>query len=133
MVMEESRMSPHTPADPERQPDSSIDLPALLEQFGGTREILDQVIDAYLSEYQDMLADVGRAVNARHAASLASSAHRFKGAVAIFGDERAVFPVASLEQAGRTNSLGHIDALYASLSIEVERLSSELRGLRSGH
>ena len=125
-------MSSDTPA-PLGRHEGSIDLTALLEQFG-SREILDQVIDEYLQEYPGMLEDVGRAVNRRDAASLASSAHKFKGAVALFGDERAVFPVASLEQAGRTNNLGHVDALYARLTVEVERLSSELRELvRAGN
>ena len=61
-----------------------MDLPALLEQFGDAREILDQVIDTYLEQYPQLLAEVGRAVATRDPAALSTSAHKFKGALSIF-------------------------------------------------
>lgn len=109
---------------------SSIDLPALLEQFGDAREILDQVIDTYLEQYPQLLAEVGRAVATRDPAALSTSAHKFKGALSIFAVERAVEPAAFLELAGKTGNLEHIDAMSARLEREVERLGEELKRLR---
>ena len=106
-----------------------IDLPALLDQFGGLREVLHEVIEAYLEQYAPMLDEVGRAVAARDAAALGRSAHKLKGAVCIFGVNAAVEPAASLERAGKSGDLSAIDELHARLHLELERLRDELQEL----
>jgi HPt (histidine-containing phosphotransfer) domain-containing protein len=108
----------------------SVDVPELVEQCGGLREVLDAVIDTYLEQYPQLLAEVGRAAATRDAAALARSAHKLKGAISIFGVEAVVEPVAGLERAGQAADLSRVDELYARLESEVGRLAGELRRIR---
>jgi HPt (histidine-containing phosphotransfer) domain-containing protein len=106
-----------------------IDLPALLDQFGGLREVLHEVIVAYLEQCPALLEQVTLAVMARDAGRLARSAHSLKGAVGIFGVRDAIEPAASLERAGKSGDLSMIDDLHARLAAEAERLRAELQRL----
>ena len=108
-----------------------IDLPALLDQFGGLRDVLYEVIEAYLEQSPPMLDDVGRAVAARDAALVARSAHKLKGAICIFGVPDAIEPALSLERAGKTGDLSQIETLHSRLGVEAARLRAELQDLLS--
>jgi len=101
----------------------------LLERFGGDRDILALVVQEFLTEYPEQLATVGRSVAGRDSRAVASSAHRLKGAVVIFGDEPASDAALQLEQAGAAGDLATADEAYPLLEVQVRRLGDTLRSL----
>jgi HPt (histidine-containing phosphotransfer) domain-containing protein len=106
-----------------------IDLPALLDQFGGLREVLREVIEAYLEQFPPLLEEVDGAVANREAAMLGRSAHKLKGAICIFGVAAATEAAAALERAGKAADLADVDRLRARLGTEAECLRAELESL----
>ncbi len=106
-----------------------MDGTALLESFGGDREILQEVVGVFLEACPEQLAAVERSVTAHDAPGLAANAHRLKGAVSIFGAEGATEAALSLEMAGASGNLGGIDQTYQRLEGEIGRLEGDLRRL----
>ena len=106
-----------------------VDLAALLDQFGGLREVLREVIEVYLDRYPLMVDEVRRAVAFRDTALLGRTAHTLKGAVCTFGVGAVTEAAAALERAGKCGDLSRIDEMYARLDIEVDQLRTELQNL----
>jgi HPt (histidine-containing phosphotransfer) domain-containing protein len=95
----------------------------------GDQALLAEVVAIFHAEAPRMLADLRRAIDEGDAAGLQRVAHSFKGAVAIFGAERASDAAQALESLGRNGSVsGAADAL-AALEQQMTALSNELAGL----
>jgi CheY-like chemotaxis protein len=108
---------------------STVDPAALLARMEGDQALLAEVVAIFHAEAPRMLADLRRAIDEGDAAGLQRVAHSFKGAVAIFGAERASDAAQALESLGRNGSVsGAADAL-AALEQQMTALSNELAGL----
>ena len=106
-----------------------IDRAGLLERFGGDPQIMALVIEEFLMHSPTQLSDIRDSVTARDAMALARSAHKLKGAVAIFGGGPVVEATLQLERAGAAGDLTEADAAFLDLQVQFGRLHDALRGL----
>jgi len=106
-----------------------IDCAGLLERFGGDPQIMALVIEEFLVQSPTQLSDVRDSVTARDAMALARSAHKLKGAVAIFGGGPVVEATLQLERAGAAGDLTEADAALLDLQVQFGRLHDALRRL----
>ena len=72
---------------PETEPAVEVDLSGLLENVGGNRALLHELIDIFLDECPRHATSIRQAIAARDAATLRLAAHTLKGALRHFGAE----------------------------------------------
>jgi len=107
-----------------------IDSSELLSRVDGDRELLGELIDAFLSESQPLLAALTDAVRKNEPAQLERDAHKLKGSISVFGAHDAVTVAQALESMGKEGNLQAAEQGLRQLEarlIEVEAALSELR------
>lgn len=105
-----------------------VDEALLLENFGGDREILSEVVQLFLRDKGQLLEDVRAAVRAANAGQLRNTAHTLKGAVSNFSPEAADL-VFELEVLGRQGTTAGASELLARIEKAVGELSSAVEAL----
>jgi two-component system sensor histidine kinase/response regulator len=106
-----------------------VDRDNLLENLGGDRELLLEVLGIFAIEARNMFSAVRDAAKCNDAASLEHSAHSLKGSVSIFGARTIVEVSQKLELMGRNHDLANADDCCSLLELELARLGSELAQL----
>jgi two-component system sensor histidine kinase/response regulator len=106
-----------------------VDREKLLENLGGDRELLLELLDIFASEARTMFSRVHEAAKCNDAAALEHSAHSLKGSVSIFGARTIVDVSQKLELMGRNQDLANADDCCSFLDLELARLESELAQL----
>lgn len=95
-----------------------VDEAALLENFGGDREILSEVVQIFLRDHGQLLEDVRVAIRAADAQQLRNTAHTLKGAVSNFSPEvgQLVFELEALGRRGTTaGALEHFPSVESAV------------------
>jgi signal transduction histidine kinase/DNA-binding NarL/FixJ family response regulator/HPt (histidine-containing phosphotransfer) domain-containing protein len=118
------------PSAPHVPDDAALDVRAQLDKMtGGSEKLARRLIDAFLKDAPKTLGQIRAALNAGDAEKVATAAHLFKGAVAIFGAPRAVGAARNLQTMGRANNLTtaaaelrNLDAAYNDLVRELSTL-----------
>jgi CheY-like chemotaxis protein/HPt (histidine-containing phosphotransfer) domain-containing protein len=117
-----------TPKKPARGGDNVVDPDALLKRIGGDAEILQQLVDVFVSNLPDMMRSVAEAVESDDHERIRKAAHSLKGAVSNFGYDPATDSARELEYLGRdrgepdeirqtlTELRRHIDTLETALA-----------------
>ena len=108
---------------------AAVDAAGLLADFDGSRGLLADVIDVFVSDTPATLDRLRRAVEAREPAEVARAAHALKGSIGLFSRGAAFEAARALEQIARQGDLTGADLHHATLQTETERLSAELRRL----
>jgi two-component system sensor histidine kinase/response regulator len=107
-----------------------LDGPTLLADFGGNRKVLGEVIDVFLADSPNLMTAIQRAVEGRHAAALASSAHALKGSVGLFVQQGAYQTARRLERAAMSGDLTGVEEACDELASDMAGLRTRLGDLR---
>ena len=99
---------------------------ALLEHFGGDRQLLGELARIFLDDCPSRLSAIQAAVERRDAAALLEAAHALRGSVANFGATRAVETALKLELMGKAGDLTGAAAALVRLQHAMAALMGEL-------
>jgi CheY-like chemotaxis protein len=108
------------------EPNSAIDLPALMVRLRGDTGLLQELADLFLAEHVKIQASIDDAVARRDAAALQYAAHALKGAVGNFLAKDAFQAAQLLEELGRSGDLSEVDQVRARVQEAVRQLKSAL-------
>ena len=104
-----------------------LDLKKTLEQVGGDRELLKEIIDIYCQEYPKQLLRIQEAIDKNDTAAVGEVAHTVKGAVGNFGAKSAFEAALSLEKIGKSKDLSEALSAFGTLKEKLEQLKQELK------
>ena len=107
--------------------DIVFDLKKALEQVGGDREILKEIIDIYCEEYPKQLSQIQQAIDKNDTATVGEVAHTIKGAVGNFGAIAAFEAALCLEKIGKSGELSKAMSAFSELKEKLEQLERELK------
>jgi HPt (histidine-containing phosphotransfer) domain-containing protein len=108
-------------------PHSDLDRDELLARMGGDRDLMQEVIDAFLAEVPARLAALRAAAEAGDGNGLKRTAHSFKGSITIFPSRSALEAISAVERAGLANVRDEAPHAIASLTEAIDRLVADLR------
>ncbi len=103
-----------------------FDLNKALEQSGGDKELLKEIINIYNQEYPKQLQELHEAIEKNKPDVVNRVAHTVKGAVANFGAKPSFDAALNLEKIGKSGDLSHAKEAFDVLKKELERLDQEL-------
>jgi HPt (histidine-containing phosphotransfer) domain-containing protein len=112
---------------------SVLDRDAALGCVGGDLELLQEIGTLFLQECPVAIGELRKAVTARDAAGIASTAHALKGSISPFGTGPAYQAAIRLLQRGRNGDLRHVEMDLADFEGLLERLSEEIQVLNRVH
>ena len=120
-------------ASPGPAPDDArvLDETDLLDQVGGDRELLRDMVQLFLEYYPPLLSELGQAVARKEMAAIERLAHALKGAVGNFGTQGAYQAALQLEVLAREGRLPRLDETFRLLETTMERLKDRLTGFLS--
>lgn len=105
----------------------AIDLPSLLDQFGGDADGVEKLLRSFLREGPQTVATLERALRARDASEVGRAAHRLKGVLAWISARAAAAITADLEKLARSGDLESAIGRLPDLSRELDRVWAEAR------
>ena len=108
-----------------------MDQERALENVGGNREILNEMIDLFVNECPKQMQEIKSAHTAGDLPRLTRSAHTLKGSVALFAADEATAAAKRIEFMGRNNNVEEFDAAWAELQEDIDQLMSKLSEIRS--
>ena len=85
---------------------------------------------SFLADAPKKISAIRRAVAQKNPANLATAAHAFKGAAAIFGAPQVVAAARNLEAMGKAGNPDGAEKEFQTLETEFARLNSELLALQ---
>lgn len=107
--------------------DIVLDIKKTLEQVGGDRKLLKEIIDIYCEEYPKQLSRIQQAIDKNDTATIGEVAHTVKGTVGNFGSKSAFEAALYLEKIGKSGKLSVALNAFDALKKELERLELELK------
>jgi CheY-like chemotaxis protein/HPt (histidine-containing phosphotransfer) domain-containing protein len=105
---------------------------ALLARVGGREDRLRRIVQVFLDESSQIMAELQQAIAGGEADRMRSLAHSLKGAVGLFGAQCVVEPAQALESLGDAHELAGAPEKYRQLEHEMHRLKSAVAGLLPG-
>ena len=103
---------------------------ALVELVG--EDFIDEMVDAFLTEGAQFLADLSHALDAQDVDLLRRSAHSLKSNAATFGAHTLSELAKEVEIMARENQLAKMTGKFKPLSIAFEQASQTLKDLQNG-
>ena len=100
-----------------------MDWSVALDAVAGDRELLKEIVAAFLEEYPGLLAEIRRTIDRGDAPGLRLAAHRLKGSMRYFAATRAFDHAYILETKGREGDLRDTAPPLAVLEQEISRLA----------
>ena len=110
-------------------PGPSLDREVALMRVGGDVELLREIANLFLENYDAWLGEIKSAAARGDALAIEHSAHGLKGSVANFGAQAAVDAALELEQFGRSRDLSQVPSSLAALESALAHLRPELESL----
>ena len=104
-----------------------LDIKKTLEQVGGDRELLKEIVDIYCQEYPKQLSRIQQAIDKNDTATVGEVAHTVKGTVGNFGAKSAFEAALSLEKIGKNGKLSETLSAFGALKEKLEQLEQELK------
>jgi HPt (histidine-containing phosphotransfer) domain-containing protein len=104
-----------------------LDLSKALEQTGGDRDLLKEIIDLFMTHYDEYLAQLQEAIFKQDAHALEHAAHSLKGAVGNFGKGKAFAAAYKLERIANEKELTEATGAFEELKKEFERLQVAMK------
>ena len=108
-----------------------FDRVEMLERLGGDAEMLNDLIDLFLTECPKMLQGVREATEREDPSTIERTGHALKGACLNLSSKQAAAVAEKIEAAGRGDQLGETRALLAQLSDELSLLSEALTAAKN--
>ncbi|QDT93201.1 Hpt domain-containing protein [Gimesia algae] len=103
-----------------------IDGGRILDMAIGDTDFLAELIDLFLSIVPEQMCEISLAIERKDAATLAITAHGFKGTVANYTKAEPYLLLQELEDLGKSNRLQEASISYVELENEMQELISEL-------
>jgi signal transduction histidine kinase/DNA-binding response OmpR family regulator len=114
----------------EPEPESfTVDFDAVLKQVGGDEDLVNEVIDVFLSDSPELLRQMRGALTDRDLTRLGRAAHKYKGAVAFFSADLAQM-VEELERACLDDDPSEAGQVLPRVERDADRLFARLRARR---
>jgi two-component system sensor histidine kinase/response regulator len=111
-----------------REPGAQNPASNLLERVGGDEQLARTMIATFLRDTHERLTGIKKALEQKDGPAVASFAHALKGAVSIFGAQKAVDFAGKLQELQRTEDFHGIARVYEQLKEEIAELEANLRG-----
>lgn len=105
----------------------AVDIQMVLDQIGGDRTLLREVIRVFLTDGPDIRNRLRQAFEQQDVQQLREAAHSAKGAVGNFCTEEAVRAAISLENACKNGDLEHLQEQTHALLIRITNVENALR------
>ena len=102
--------------------ESAIDVATALDQLGGDRELLGEVVETFVDTIPDMVAAIEAALTDRDGAALMAAAHSIKGAAANIGAKPTQAAAESLESLGERNEMAEAESMLGNLQSRLAAL-----------
>ena len=99
-----------------------FDVDGTLARYGGSTELLVDMIGFFLEDTPKLAADLRSAAAAGDADAVRATAHSLKGLLAGCGGKRAAQAAQRVENAGEAKNLSDIDPLLNALDTQIEFL-----------
>ncbi|MCH7493451.1 PAS domain S-box protein, partial [bacterium] len=109
-----------------------VDEKGLIARVEGDHELLREVVELFLEEHPETMAQIGRALEKGDGAAVARAAHMMKGSVSNFCAEPARSAALRLEEAGKSGDLSGAVALFHALERELDQLQRALLSVVAG-
>jgi HPt (histidine-containing phosphotransfer) domain-containing protein len=106
-------------------------LVSLLEMVGGDPEFVDELIDTFLGDAPQQLAELRRAVGAGTAADAIRPAHSLKGTAGTIGARAVEATSRAIEEGARAGSIEGLEARIGELERALADLETALAGARA--
>jgi HPt (histidine-containing phosphotransfer) domain-containing protein len=110
---------------------SAIDWDSAIAVVDGDRELLGEVVAAFLIEGPSLLEEIRQALAAGDAVRLRRGGHTLKGAFRSLGIESAAELAAGLEEIGRRGDLAPAPSLVARLESQLDQILAEAKSFAS--
>jgi PAS domain S-box-containing protein len=121
VTIDEAASPALTPDTPALQSDEQLLDVELLEEMSKTGpDGLSELVDLYLTQAKEIMADLRTAIAAGAAEDVKQLAHKFAGSSAVCGVKAIVPPLRALEQQGKEGRLSEADQLLAQASLRLE-------------
>jgi len=104
-----------------------FDKDEILKRFDGEKEFLTDLVEIFENNIPEQLSEIKEAVDNHNSNDLEKSAHKLKGAIANFGENKAFEAALKLEMMGRKSRLDGVKESYDTLVKEVELLMNALK------
>ncbi len=111
---------------------AGVDTKALMDSIDGDTELLDTLIDLFLSNSTDLIEEMQQAIESEDCATICAVAHSLKGAVSTFSARNTLHAAMTVESLARDADLDGATEAFDRLRSEVDNLIHELAELRSG-
>jgi HPt (histidine-containing phosphotransfer) domain-containing protein len=99
-----------------------LDWSSLRENCAGDESLVNEVLELFRREAEELMGDVRTAVTARDPQAIKRTAHRLKGALVSLAAKPCVEAARALEMAGAERELEGVDGAVAKLDSELLRL-----------
>jgi HPt (histidine-containing phosphotransfer) domain-containing protein len=106
---------------------SVLDRDAALGSVGGDLELLREIGTLFIQECPIAVGELRKAVTARDAGRIASTAHALKGSISPFGTGPAYQAAIRLLHRGRIGDLRYVEMDFADFEGLLEQLSEEIQ------
>ena len=110
----------------------AVDRSALLGRLDGDEELLQQLIDIFMTESKPLQEQVAQSVRENDAQALERGAHKLKGAVSVFGASQAMQAAQALEKMGKQCELNGAPDALRELEKQMAALENALSALKRG-
>jgi HPt (histidine-containing phosphotransfer) domain-containing protein len=103
-----------------------IDKAGTLERVGGDADLLQEIVDLFLTDCPVLLASIRESFQEGDAERLEKTAHALKGSVGNFGADDAVQAALKVETLGRSGDLSEAPVAIQALEKQIEMVREEL-------
>jgi CheY-like chemotaxis protein len=104
----------------------AVDEAALMNQLGGNRQVLSQLVQILKKNSRSWESNLRAAVAAADAESIRRTAHQAKGALGNFAADKAARLAGTLEELGKTANLATAPSIIDELTGEIRRVEAAL-------
>jgi two-component system, sensor histidine kinase and response regulator len=105
---------------------SVVDKKALLDTLDNDAQLLKEVINLFLSDCPEKMAELRTAVGAHNSNQIAIVSHALRGSVSTFGAKNAVEAAQNLESMGRQGKVEGVEEAFSALEREISLVTSDL-------
>lgn len=94
------------------------------------KEVVIEIIDIFLSEYEDRLANIQKNIAEQNFSGLKFNAHSLKGVIANFMDPQTIELSRSMDEKAKLEESNGLQELFENLKERTEALVVELNDLK---
>jgi two-component system sensor histidine kinase/response regulator len=123
---------PHAPAMATAEP-AVFARQTALDRFNGEEQLLEEVVELFVSDAPNRLADVRTSLEQGDPKRLQNAAHSLKGSAGYVGAERVAAQAMKLEELGRRGDLSAALEAFGQLEREIEELKRAVADVMPEH